>query len=71
MTRAERFAGTMDENVLRFIPTDGSIGTVDLQNWGFKLTSLRASLKRLESEGLIKTRWDGNERFGRYLYTRA
>ena len=37
---------------------------------GLRLGTLRASLRRLCEVGLVYRAWDGNERFGRYVYAR-
>jgi hypothetical protein len=47
-----------------------SIGVVDLQKWGFSHVTLRDALGRLLKADLIDRRWIGNDRFGRYLYSR-
>jgi hypothetical protein len=49
---------------------DEPTGVVDLQRWGFSHVTLRDSLARLLKAELIERRWIGNERFGRYLYSR-
>ena len=43
---------------------------LDLALRGFRFGTLRNSLKRLLDAGAVTRRWDGNARFGRYLYTR-
>jgi hypothetical protein len=59
----------VDRIILNHI-RDESIGVVDLQRWGFSHVTLRDSLGRLLKADLIDRRWIGNERFGRYLYSR-
>jgi predicted transcriptional regulator len=43
----------------------------DVTQWGGRVGSIRASMRRLLTDGLIERRWDGNERYGRYLYRRT
>jgi DNA-binding Lrp family transcriptional regulator len=61
----------IDRSVLNSLPTEHreAIAVVDLahDNW-LKLGTIRNALKRLLDEGAIERIWDGNERFGRFLY---
>jgi hypothetical protein len=59
----------VDRVILNHIGNE-SIGVVDLHRWGFSHVTLRDSLARLLRADLIERRWIGNERFGRFLYTR-
>ena len=45
-----------------------SVDEIVLSGHGVSLGTVRASLKRLLEDGLIERKWDGNERYGRYLY---
>lgn len=38
---------------------------------GWKVGTLRNSLYRLRELGLVERKWEGNQRFGRYLYRLA
>lgn len=40
----------------------------DIVRRGFRVGTVRASLKRLEQDGIVQKRWDGNSRYGRYIY---
>jgi hypothetical protein len=40
----------------------------DIVQAGLRFGTVRASLKRLEKAGRIEKRWDGNQRYGRFVY---
>jgi predicted transcriptional regulator len=60
-----------DRIVLEYLSEDEGTGIVDMIRCGLKQGTIRASLKRLVESGSAKRKWDGNERFGRYLYFAA
>jgi hypothetical protein len=45
------------------------VAIADLTHGGNRNT-VRNSIKRLFERGVLDRQWDGNERFGRYLYWR-
>lgn len=57
-----------DDLLLRRLPPDDWAAIVDLARSGLRVGTIRGSLKRLLDAGTIERRWDGNERFGRYIY---
>lgn len=57
----------IDHLVLTDLGGEGQSIT-DLCRMGMHIGTVRASLKRLVAAGEVKRRWDGNQRFGRYLY---
>jgi predicted transcriptional regulator len=60
----------IDDEVLRRLSSEEWESIDDLQRWtGFRTGTLRNSLRRLCEEGLAERRWDGNARFGRYVYS--
>jgi len=74
----------IDAEVLRHLPATSKSGPLfsdrDIFGWdsivslllwtGLRVGTLRNSLKRLCEAGLVHRAWDGNERFGRYVYAR-
>jgi predicted transcriptional regulator len=46
------------------------VALVDFERWGVRHGSARNAVSRLLKAGLIERKWAGNERFGRYLYTK-
>jgi predicted transcriptional regulator len=60
-----------DRIVLEYLSEDEGTAIVDMIRCGRKQGTIRASLKRLAESGSAKRKWDGNERFGRYLYFAA
>lgn len=62
----------IDGLVFQHLPMDGWVAIRDLVEDGFlRLGTVRGALKRLLAEGSVTRRWDGNGRFGRYLYRAA
>ena len=68
--RAELRRIDRDRMVLNQMQTKKSdaIAIADLARSGWRIGTIRASLKRLMAEGAVERIWDGNQRFGRYLY---
>ncbi|HYA42386.1 MAG TPA: hypothetical protein VEF34_13855 [Syntrophobacteraceae bacterium] len=74
----------IDAEVLRNLPVTDKSGPwdshVDISDWnsishlwqktGLRVGTLRNSLKRLCEAGKVHRAWDGNERYGRYVYAR-
>ena len=61
----------IDAEVLHRLSTEEWESIDSLQRCtGFRTGTLRNSLRRLCEDGLAKRKWDGNERFGRYVYAR-
>jgi hypothetical protein len=61
----------IDRRVLGLIG-DEPVAIKDLfLRWGGCLGTYRNAVGRLYDQGLLECRWDGNQRFGRYLYWRA
>jgi DNA-binding transcriptional ArsR family regulator len=74
----------IDAEVLRHLAATSKSGPwfsdVEISDWdsisrlcqktGLRVGTLRASLRRLCEAGLVHRAWDGNERFGRYVYAR-
>ena len=50
---------------------EAGAGVAFLVNAGIRPGTVRSSLKRLLTEGSVTRQWDGNGRFGRYLYRAA
>ena len=65
MKRANKDA--IDQLVLADLSSEGQSIT-DLCRMGMRIGTVRAALKRLVATGEVKRRWNGNQRFGRYLY---
>jgi hypothetical protein len=63
----------IDRAVLCQVPNEkeDGIGIVDFVAAGFRPGTVRAALSRLLADGTVQRKWDGNERFGRYLYWAA
>lgn len=57
-----------DEAVLNELDFDAWTAIADIIRHGWRIGTVRASLKRLLDDGTIQRRWHGNQRFGRYLY---
>ncbi len=57
----------IDSLVLQSVPTDEWVAIRDLVK-GDRLSTVRGALKRLLAKGHVTRKWDGNQRFGRYLY---
>jgi hypothetical protein len=60
-----------DRIVLEYLSEEEGTAIVDMIRCGLKQGTIRASLKRLVESSSAKRMWDGNERFGRYLYFAA
>lgn len=60
----------IDQVVLSSLPNEKSraVGIVDFYPLGARIGTVRAALKRLVSSGEVERAWDGNERYGRYVY---
>jgi hypothetical protein len=75
MTRIESAAyrrDSIDHALLGWIPSDfPGVSVVDIIRQGFRTGTVRNAIARLQAAGLIKAKWDGNARYGRYLYTRV
>ena len=50
--------------------TEGASISDILEGWGgpIRIGTVRSALKRLLATGEVTRKWDGNARFGRYLY---
>jgi hypothetical protein len=48
-----------------------AVGIMDLCQFGGRIGTIRASLKRLIESGSAKRQWDGNQRYGRFVYWAA
>jgi len=71
MAYRKTYKTDIDAEVLRRLSPDEWESIDSLQRWtGFRTGTLRNSLRRLCEEGFAERKWDGNERFGRYTYTR-
>jgi DNA-binding MarR family transcriptional regulator len=70
--RAQEWKKTADNLVyseLRHRAGGDGISVNDLTvNAGLRRGTVTAALKRLEGEKLVQRIWDGNKRFGRFLY---
>lgn len=60
----------IDEIILNQLPGNKSdaVGIVDLCRFGGRIGAIRASLKRLVESRSVKRAWDGNARYGRFVY---
>jgi DNA-binding transcriptional ArsR family regulator len=58
----------VDEAILARIGKE-PLAIADLVH-GRNYSTVRASIKRLYEAGYLEREWDGNQRFGRYLYSR-
>jgi hypothetical protein len=56
--------------LLSELPSDGWIAVVDLYHRGYRYRhrTLGRALRELVRRGVAVRRWDGNSRFGRYVY---
>jgi hypothetical protein len=84
MAYRKTYKTDIDAEVLRHLATTSKSGPwfsdLDISDWdsisylwqktGLRVGTLRNSLWRLCESGLADRRWDGNERFGRYVYAR-
>jgi len=63
----------IDGLVLNVIPKNPeTISIRELtERWSFRLGTVRGSLERLFKDGYVLRKWDGNQRFGKYLYSRG
>jgi hypothetical protein len=61
----------IDNVVFQSLHDDEYQPIIDLMRHGFREGTVRASLKRLLEENRIIRKWDGNERYGRYVYRQA
>jgi hypothetical protein len=61
----------IDQAVLNSLSAESAVSITDLQRRGFRLGTSRNSLKRLLTQGQVCRRWDGNPRYGRFLYRLA
>jgi hypothetical protein len=59
----------VDEAVLSCIGSE-PVSIVDLCSNGGRIGAYRNSLRRLLEQEAVQRKWDGNQRFGRYLYFR-
>lgn len=59
----------IDQLVLNYI-NEEPVALVDLERWGIRHGTARNAISRLLKAGLVERKWEGNERFGRYLYTK-
>ena len=57
-----------DEAVLDLLEFGDWTAIADIIRHGWRIGTVRASLKRLLDEGTIERRWHGNARFGRHVY---
>lgn len=65
------YTNRVDERVLRAIPTQETqeyVPIIELCNCGFRYNTLRNALARLVRVRAVRRKWDGNQRFGRYIY---
>lgn len=62
----------IDSSVLGELPWRevDAVSVLDLCRRGGRIGTYKNSLKRLVNTGCAARRWDGNERYGRYLYWR-
>jgi hypothetical protein len=60
----------IDYCVSGLIPRNKADGVaiIDLARRGWRIGTIRNSLKRLREQGHVNRVWDGNGRYGRYLY---
>jgi hypothetical protein len=58
----------IDNAVFESLHGDENQPIIDLMRRGLREGTVRASLKRLLAEKRIVRKWDGNERYGRYVY---
>jgi hypothetical protein len=63
----------IDRVILSQLPQNEceAVGIVDLCRTGARVGTVRAALKRLLDSEIVSRRWDGTERYGRYLYWAA
>jgi predicted transcriptional regulator len=57
-----------DSAVLNTMLRSEWISIADLCRNGFRVGTVRASLQRLLATGRLERQWEGNERYGRYVY---
>jgi predicted transcriptional regulator len=71
MAYRKTYKTDIDAEVLRHLSPEEWESIDSLQRWtGLHTGTLRNSLRRHCEAGLADRRWDGNERFGRYVYAR-
>ena len=77
MAYRENYKSEIDEYVLSLIPDvrhshpSRGFSVSQLCSVGLRVGTVRNSLKRLLDAGMIQRWYDGNERFGRYVYSQA
>jgi hypothetical protein len=59
-----------DTAVLNLLQCDSWTAIIDLRS-RLRIGTIRGALRRLLAAGKAERRWDGNERFGRFLYRAA
>lgn len=60
----------IDNEVLGMVG-EKPVTIMDLCRYGARVGTIRNALTRLLKAQLVKRSWDGNERYGRYVYVRA
>ena len=60
----------VDQAVLSYIGSE-PVSIMDLCRFGGRIGTYKNSLRRLLEQKAIQRRWDGNQRFGRYVYFRS
>ncbi len=58
----------IDESVFSRLPEDDYASINELCGFGFRRGTVSSSLRRLVEEGSVIRKWDGNQRYGRFLY---
>lgn len=63
----------IDKSILTLIPCGAGlpfegVSVADLAGRGIRVGTVRAALKRLTESNIIERSWEGNERYGRWLY---
>jgi predicted transcriptional regulator len=59
----------IDQLVLNYM-NEKPVALVDFERWGIRHGTARNAVGRLLKAGLVERKWEGNQRFGRYLYTK-
>ena len=60
-----------NESVFNMIPRNGAVSVLEIARWGLKPSAVKNALRQLLAKGFVARSWDGNQRFGRYLYRRV
>jgi predicted transcriptional regulator len=71
MAHRKTYKTEIDAEALRHLSPTGRESIASLQQWTrLGMGTLRNSLRRLCEAGLAERMWNGNQRFGRYVYSR-